>query len=79
VSIVLPAYNEEDRLPAGLDRVTAFLAEQPFHGEIVVADDGSRDRTPDIVRERIPALNACKCTRGCQTSQRSTAACLRIT
>jgi dolichyl-phosphate beta-glucosyltransferase len=56
VSIVLPAYNEEARLPASLDRVTAFLAEQPFGGEIVVADDGSRDRTPDIVRARIPAL-----------------------
>ena len=55
VSIVLPAYNEEDRLPASLDRVTAFLSEQPFPCEIVVADDGSRDRTPDIVRERMAA------------------------
>jgi dolichyl-phosphate beta-glucosyltransferase len=52
VSIVLPAYNEEARLPAGLDRVIAFLAAQPFASEIVVADDGSRDRTPDIVRKR---------------------------
>ncbi len=56
VSIVLPAYNEEDRLPGGLDRVVAFLAEQPFAGEIVVADDGSRDRTPEIVRERMASL-----------------------
>ena len=58
VSIVMPAYNEEARLPAGLDRVIAFLAEQPFAGEIVIADDGSRDRTPDIVRERMAALPA---------------------
>ena len=58
VSIVMPAYNEEARLPAGLDRVTAFLAEQPFAGEIVIADDGSRDRTPEIVRERMAALPA---------------------
>ena len=56
MSIVLPAYNEEDRLPPGLDRVIAFLSEQPFTGEIVVADDGSRDRTPEIVRERMAAL-----------------------
>jgi glycosyltransferase involved in cell wall biosynthesis len=55
VSIVLPAYNEEARLPAGLDRVIAFLAAQPFASEIVIADDGSRDRTPDIVRARIAA------------------------
>ena len=52
VSIVMPAYNEEARLPGGLDRVIAFLAAEPFDSEIVIADDGSRDRTPDIVRER---------------------------
>ena len=52
VSIVMPAYNEEARLPGGLDRVIAFLATQPYDSEIVIADDGSRDRTPDIVRER---------------------------
>ncbi len=56
VSFVLPAYNEEDRLPAGLDRVVAFLAEQSFTSEIVVADDGSRDRTPEIVRQRMATL-----------------------
>jgi len=53
VSIVMPAYNEEARLPSGLDRVIAFLAAQTFTSEIVVADDGSRDRTPDIVCERV--------------------------
>lgn len=53
VSIVLPAYNEEKRLPASLDRVIAFLAQQPFASEIVVADDGSRDRTPAIISDRI--------------------------
>ena len=52
VSFVLPAYNEEDRLPASLERVIEFLAGQSFLSEIVIADDGSRDGTPDIVRER---------------------------
>lgn len=52
VSTVMPAYNEENRLPASLERVIAFLAEQPFESEIVIADDGSRDRTADIVRGR---------------------------
>src|SRR5207248_2584266 len=32
-----------------------FLAKQPFSSEIVISDDGSRDRTPDIVRERTAA------------------------
>lgn len=52
LSIVLPAYNEEARLPASLDRVVAFLAQQPFDSEIVIADDGSRDGTAEIVRDR---------------------------
>jgi dolichyl-phosphate beta-glucosyltransferase len=52
VSFVLPAYNEEKRLPTGLDRVVAFLAEQDFASEVVIVDDGSRDRTPEIVRDR---------------------------
>ncbi|HXK33177.1 MAG TPA: dolichyl-phosphate beta-glucosyltransferase [Dehalococcoidia bacterium] len=52
VSIVLPAYNEAERLPAGLDRVIDYLRTQPYGSEVVVTDDGSRDATPDIVRAR---------------------------
>ena len=52
VSFVMPAYNEERRLPASLDRVIAFLAAQDYDSEIVVSDDGSGDATPSIVRER---------------------------
>jgi glycosyltransferase involved in cell wall biosynthesis len=52
VSIVLPAYNEEARLPASLDHVIDFLGRQSFDSEIVIADDGSRDRTPRIVFAR---------------------------
>ena len=55
-SIVLPAYNEEARLPNSIDRVIAFLAAQTFAAEVIVADDGSRDATPDIVRERMASL-----------------------
>lgn len=55
MTIVLPAYNEEARLPASLDRVIDFLARQTFESEIVIADDGSRDRTPRIVTDRIMA------------------------
>lgn len=56
VSVVVPAYNEEARLPRSLDRVAAFLADQPFASEIVVTDDGSRDRTAEIVREKIAGV-----------------------
>jgi dolichyl-phosphate beta-glucosyltransferase len=53
VSYVLPAYNEEDRLPASLETLIAFLDAQEFDSEIIVSDDGSSDRTPQIVRDRI--------------------------
>ena len=53
VSFVLPAYNEEARLPGSLDRVVAFLAQQTYDSEIVISDDGSTDATPDIVQRKI--------------------------
>lgn len=49
-TFILPAYNEELRLPASLDRVIAFLAGQPYASEVIVSDDGSADSTPDIAR-----------------------------
>lgn len=51
VTIVMPAWNEEARLPAGLEHVIAFLSATPQGGEVVVVDDGSVDRTPAIVRD----------------------------
>lgn len=52
ITVVVPAYNEEARLPASLERVIAFLGEQHEPSEIVVSDDGSTDATPRIVTER---------------------------
>jgi dolichyl-phosphate beta-glucosyltransferase len=52
VSFVMPAYNEEARLPESLDRVIAFLGAQAHTSEIIVSDDGSTDRTPQIVHVR---------------------------
>src|SRR5262249_7502758 len=45
VSIVIPAYNEERRLPATLRGWASFLDQQPYLAEVVVVDDGSRDNT----------------------------------
>lgn len=59
LSVVIPAYNEAARLGPTLDRVGEFLASKPFESEIIVADDGSTDSTPTLVREaaaRIPHL-----------------------
>lgn len=52
ISIVIPAYNEERRLPATLEGVLAYLRGANFSSaEVLVVDDGSRDRTADIARE----------------------------
>jgi glycosyltransferase involved in cell wall biosynthesis len=49
LSIIVPAYNEELRIPPTLERLNAFLAAQPLKYEIVVVDDGSKDKTCDVV------------------------------
>ncbi|MEO8703058.1 MAG: dolichyl-phosphate beta-glucosyltransferase [Kofleriaceae bacterium] len=59
LSIVVPAYNEEQRIPPTLDRLYAFLETQSLRYEILVVDDGSKDNTCGVVEEamlRIPTL-----------------------
>jgi dolichyl-phosphate beta-glucosyltransferase len=45
LSIVIPAYNEELRLPATLSRIAAYIRSSNRPIEVIVVDDGSRDRT----------------------------------
>ena len=49
LSIVIPAYNEEMRIAQTLDTVVAYVGSQGYTWEIVVADDGSQDRTASLV------------------------------
>jgi len=56
LSVVIPAYNEENRLPPTLRRVHAYLAERAYDAEIIVVDDGSRDRTSAVVEDLRPSL-----------------------
>jgi dolichyl-phosphate beta-glucosyltransferase len=59
LSVIVPAYNEERRLPATLEKLQAYFARQSFSHEILVVDNGSTDRTAELVRERarrIPSL-----------------------
>jgi dolichyl-phosphate beta-glucosyltransferase len=51
VSIVIPAYNEERRLPSTLQAWRVFFAEQPYDAEMIVVDDGSRDSTSMVARD----------------------------
>lgn len=49
VSIVIPAYNEEARLPHSLELIAAFAQAQPYSVEVVVVDNNSSDGTRAIV------------------------------
>jgi dolichyl-phosphate beta-glucosyltransferase len=50
LSVIIPAYNEEQRLKSSLERVVGYLDQQPFSSEILVVDDGSSDETTAIAR-----------------------------
>lgn len=60
LSVVIPAYNEEDGIAAIVDRVLAIAPELPKYGvdtlECIVVDDGSRDRTAEIVESYEPRV-----------------------
>lgn len=49
LSIIIPAYNEEDRIIHTLDTSLAFLNQQQFLSEILVVSDGSTDHTRSVV------------------------------
>lgn len=51
ITVVLPAYNEEQDLPQLLERLHSALAPGSLKHRIVVVDDGSQDRTAEIARE----------------------------
>jgi dolichyl-phosphate beta-glucosyltransferase len=50
VSIVIPAYNEEQRLPSYLDAIRGYLDSTALAAEVLVVDDGSKDGTAAYVR-----------------------------
>ena len=53
LSIVIPAYNEETRIGRSLDEILQFLSSGPYRAEVIVVDDGSRDKTAQVVSSRV--------------------------
>jgi dolichyl-phosphate beta-glucosyltransferase len=59
LTVVIPAFNEERRLPRTLENIIAFLQSRSLQSEIIIVDDGSRDATASVAdgfREKFPEL-----------------------
>lgn len=53
LSVVIPAYNEEKRLPETLKKLRDYLSRQDYEWEVLIVNDGSKDATGNVVREVI--------------------------
>jgi len=64
LTLVMPAYNEGKRIGLALEKTLAYLGQQPFHSQVIVVDDGSRDNTAQVVEDfcaRPPAFLTGRC------------------
>lgn len=52
VSLIIPAFNEEARIGKSLENILSFLQPQPYTWEVIIVDDGSSDRTVQLVQQR---------------------------
>lgn len=51
LSIIIPAHNEERRLPLALTKIDAYLKTQSYTAEVIVVENGSKDRTAAVTME----------------------------
>jgi glycosyltransferase involved in cell wall biosynthesis len=60
LSIIIPAHNEEERLPPSLALVDEFVRQQPYPIEVIVVENGSHDRTLAVAQTyqaKMPSLS----------------------
>ncbi len=51
LSIIVPAYNEESRLPGSLEKIASYINARKRNTEVIVVDDGSTDRTAAMAEQ----------------------------
>ncbi len=51
LSIIIPAYNEETRLPGTLNKVGSFLGTQSYSSEVLIVNNNSTDRTEEVIKD----------------------------
>ncbi|XOB41608.1 MAG: dolichyl-phosphate beta-glucosyltransferase [Candidatus Nealsonbacteria bacterium] len=60
LSVIVPAYNEERRLPKTLREIDKYLRAKTYDYEIIVVSDGSKDRTVEVVRNLMAEIKNLK-------------------
>ncbi|PIP22682.1 MAG: hypothetical protein COX37_02770 [Candidatus Nealsonbacteria bacterium CG23_combo_of_CG06-09_8_20_14_all_39_17] len=60
LSIIIPAYNEEKRIPSTLKEIDLYLRTQTYEYEIIVVNDGSKDGTAGVVNGLISEIKNLK-------------------
>lgn len=56
LSVIIPAYNEENRLRKTLIEIDKYLRKQPYRSEILVVNSASEDGTAELVENLIPRI-----------------------
>jgi len=56
ISIIIPAYNEEERIEESLNKILVYLKKNKTKYEIIVVDDGSTDNTAKLVKKFKPSV-----------------------
>ncbi|MDI6591389.1 MAG: glycosyltransferase family 2 protein [Patescibacteria group bacterium] len=60
LSVVIPAYNEEKRLPKTLKEIDNYLRTKDYQSEIIVVSDGSTDRTVEVTKNLMAEIKNLK-------------------
>jgi glycosyltransferase involved in cell wall biosynthesis len=64
ISIIIPAYNEEMRIGTGLTRTISFCNLAGWDYEIIIAAEGSKDKTVEIIQEKVGDISQIKVITG---------------
>ena len=50
ISVIIPAYNEEHRLPVTLDKIVHYFASKSYTKELIIVNDCSTDKTSEVIK-----------------------------
>ncbi len=63
LSVIIPAYNEAERIEPSLDTLFSYLQAQQFTSELIIVDDGSSDETAQVVEAMIDGNDSARLVR----------------